>query len=98
MGRSETEIKEAFPLMYHIEIKSKALKELESIPRKVQKRILNTIDSLRVNPRPHGSIKLHGTTNRWRIRIGDYRILYTVDDVTEQVFIFRTLHRKDVYR
>lgn len=83
--------------MYRIEIKSKALKELERIPRQVQERILFTIDTLKVNPRPHGSIKLHGTKNRWRIRIGDYRILYTVDDVTEQVIIFRMLHRKDVY-
>ena len=64
---------------YKIEIKKSAIKELESIPSNDLKRILLKIKLFAENPRPIGCLKL-SSDNRYRIRQGDYRILYTVDD------------------
>lgn len=84
--------------MYRVEIKPKALKELDWFPPYLQIKAITAIDSLVINPRPLGSKKLHGASDRWRIRIGDYRILYKIDDRMKTVSVYRALHRKDVYR
>ncbi len=84
--------------MYHIEIKRQALKEIELLPEKVQIQIIDKIDVLKIDPRPSGSLKLQGSKDRWRIRVGNYRILYTIHDETKIVYIYRALHRKEVYR
>jgi len=84
--------------MYQLTIKRQALKEINSFPEKVQKQIILTIEELKTNPYPNGSKKLVGSIDRWRIRIGDYRILYKINNSMKQIFIFRVLHRKDVYR
>lgn len=84
--------------MYKVEIKRHALKEIDRLPQQVKERALQEIELLKSNPRPFGSIKLQGFEDRWRIRIGDYRILYTLDDSIKHVVIYRVLHRKEVYR
>ena len=81
---------------YKIEIKKSAVKELESIPSNDLKRILSKIKSLAENPRPIGSLKLSGD-DRYRIRQGNYRILYTIQDDILTIYIVKVGHRKDVY-
>ena len=84
--------------MYTVRFKKSAEKELEKLPTQIIKRISKAIDSLAVNPRPAGSKKLEGQKESlWRIRIGDYRVIYLVEDVIRIVEIRRIGHRKDVY-
>jgi mRNA interferase RelE/StbE len=81
---------------YKIEIKKSAIKELESIPSKDLKRIVEKIKLLAENPRPSGCLKLSGE-ERYRIRQGKYRILYAIKDDILTVYIVKVGHRKDVY-
>ena len=60
--------------------------------------VLRSIDALVSNPRPVGCRKLYGSENAYRIRIGDYRVIYTVDDDVLVVAIERVRHRREVYR
>jgi mRNA interferase RelE/StbE len=60
--------------------------------------VVKVIDSLAENPRPEGCAKLKGKGNIWRIIIGDYRIIYSIDDQIEIIEIYRVRHRKDAYR
>ncbi len=82
---------------YSIEVKKSAAKEIERLPRRDLSPILHKIHSLADNPRPHGCEKLSGQ-NQYRLRCGDYRILYTIEDKVLIVFIIKIGHRKDVYR
>ena len=84
---------------YKLLIKSSAAKELEAIGTKVDRqRIVEKTRGLTANPRPQGSEKLAGYTDRYRVRQGNYRIVYLVDDEHHEVTIFKIGHRKDVYR
>ncbi len=85
--------------MYTISIKPSALKEISKLPKPIIKKVENAIDNLAANPRPDGVKKLKGTTeNLYRIRIGNYRIVYIIDDVIRIVNISRVGHRRDIYR
>jgi mRNA interferase RelE/StbE len=84
--------------MYVVIFKKSAEKELERLPTQVIRRIGKAIDTLTENPRPSGSKKLEGQKESlWRIRIGDYRVIYLVEDVIKIVEIRRIGHRKDIY-
>jgi mRNA interferase RelE/StbE len=84
--------------MYAVRFKKSAEKELERLPRQIVRRIGKAIDSLAENPRPAGSKKLEGQKEAlWRIRVGDYRVIYLVEDVIKIVEIRRIGHRKDIY-
>ena len=82
---------------YKITIKKSAVKELEDIPKKDLRKIVKRIQSLAQNPRPQGSQKLSGQ-NRLRIRQGDYRVVYSVDDKDCIVDIVKIGHRREIYR
>jgi len=83
---------------YSVFIKPSALKELESVgSKKVRQRIVKRIQSLADDPRPYGYRKLSGS-DKYRIRCGDYRILFTVKDEELVVFVIKVAHRKEVYR
>lgn len=82
---------------YRIEIKKSAAKEIEQLPRKDMKAVIYVIGSLSDDPRPHGSKKLSGQ-EKYRIRCGDYRILYAIEDNVLIVYVVKVGHRKDVYR
>jgi len=82
---------------YKIEIKESAVKELNSIPKKDLKKIVQKIRSLSDNPRPNGCVKLSGR-ERYRIRQGDYRILYSIENEILVVYVMKIGHRKEVYR
>jgi mRNA interferase RelE/StbE len=80
-------------------LKRSAAKELEDIAPEVDRlRIVEKIRALAEEPRPPGCEKLAGRADRLRIRQGDYRIVYAVDDGERAVTVFRIAHRRDVYR
>lgn len=82
---------------YKLLIKPSAVKEIETIPRKDRARILQRIQGLADNPRPQGCEKLSGE-EKYRVRQGWYRIVYSVDEGARNVLVFKVAHRKDVYR
>jgi mRNA interferase RelE/StbE len=82
---------------YNILIKPSAVKEIESIPKKDRLRIVRKIQGLAIDPRPQGSEKLTGE-NRYRIRQGVYRIVYSVSDTELYIIVVKIGHRRDVYK
>jgi len=84
---------------YRILIKSSAAKEIEAVDTKAERRrIVARVQALAQEPRPHGSEKLAGYADRYRVRQGQFRIVYLIDDRRSEVTIFKVGHRKDVYR
>lgn len=83
--------------MYKVIIERKAVKEIDSLHDKIIQQVTDSIEQLKNNPRPHGVKKLVGDIG-WRIRTGDYRILYTIDDKQKLVTIYRVKHRREAYR
>jgi mRNA interferase RelE/StbE len=82
---------------YRLILTNSARKGLASLPRDVQERIGPEITALANDPRPHGCKKLGGS-DAYRIRVGNYRVIYTIDDVNLVVFVIGVGHRRDVYR
>ena len=84
---------------YRLLIKPSAAKEIEAVdPKKDRQRIVAGIRSLAEDPRPPGCEKLAGEADRYHIRVGRYRVLYSVGDGELLVVVVRVGHRKDVYR
>ena len=84
---------------YSVLIKTSAAKELEAVePRGVRTRIVSRIQAVGRNPRPPGSQKLAGESERYRVRQGSYRVVYGVDDERRVVEVVKIGHRRDVYR
>lgn len=83
-------------MRYAVSLKRSAEKELEGLPKKMHERVLKCLISLKGVPRPTGAKKLHGREG-YRIRVGDYRILYIVDDAEKKVEVFSIAHRREVY-
>ena len=85
-------------MSYNIKIHKQALKELEEIPKKGCSKIITAIDSLADEPRPIGCKKLKGEHDYiWRIRVGNFRVLYKIDDEIMIVEIGKIGHRKNIY-
>lgn len=85
-------------MSYTISIRKQALKELEHLSKRENQQIIKAIDELAENPRPHGCKKLKGEMEyMWRIRVGNYRVLYQIDDGLRIVEIRKIGHRKDIY-
>ena len=82
---------------YSLLIKRCAVRELEALPLKERRRIVRRIQVLAATPRPVGAEKLTGE-EKYRLRQGDYRILYTIDDAARAVVVFKIGQRGDVYR
>ena len=82
---------------YELLIKRSAAKELEALPTTNRRRVAAKIHALSVHPRPPGAEKLSGD-DKYRVRQGDYRVLYEIDDGGRTVTIVRIGHRRDVYR
>ncbi len=86
-------------MSYRILLEGRALKELEALPAALLKRVDVKLRALAEDPRPPGVTKLQGKEGQgWRIRVGDYRILYTVDDAARAVRVYRIKHRREAYR
>ncbi len=83
---------------YSLNFKPSVEKDLQSIPRAIITRILGRIDRLSAHPNPPQSTKLHGAERLYRLRVGDYRIVYEVDREAEQITVHYVRHRREVYR
>ena len=83
---------------YQIQIKKSAIKELSKLPKPTATRISRVIDGLKKNLYPKGYKKLKGSDNNYRVRVGDYRILYSVYDDVLIIEVVKIAHRKDVYK
>ena len=82
---------------YNTDFARSALKDLRRLDRRVVPRIVAEIEALRDDPRPDGCRKLVGSQDLYRIRVGDYRVVYSVNDCLLTVGIERVRHRKEVY-
>ncbi|MBN2023911.1 MAG: type II toxin-antitoxin system RelE/ParE family toxin [Pirellulales bacterium] len=85
-------------MTYRIEVKPSAADALTKIPRPHRQRIARKIDQLANNPRPRGAILLEGPSSLYRIRVGDYRVIYQIQDAALVVLVVRIGGRGDVYR
>jgi mRNA interferase RelE/StbE len=84
---------------YRVLYARSAKHELDKLPREVAARIAETVVHLKDDPRPVGSIKLKGTSvGDYRLRVGDYRVVYDVEDEAKSVIVVRVQHRREVYR
>ena len=83
---------------YTLTILPSALDQLAEIPRPDQNRIKERIDGLATDPRPPGAKKLQGESDLFRLRAGNYRVIYSIEDVRTIVLVIRIGHRRDVYR
>ncbi|MBF0179619.1 MAG: type II toxin-antitoxin system RelE/ParE family toxin [Magnetococcales bacterium] len=83
---------------YSIEISNTAYRDLKKLPKMVRDSIGKVIDSLAFHPRPDGCVKMAAMQDMWRIRVGDYRIIYSIQDDRLVVLIVKIGHRREVYR
>ena len=84
--------------MYEVYLEAAAERDLKRLTSEIFHRIIENINVLRMNPRPHGSRKIKTSKNDWRIRVGSYRIIYEVDDQSRAVKILRIRYRREAYR
>ena len=83
---------------YGVRFARSARKEIERLDSDIVARVFPRIEALGSNPRPPGCRKLRGTRNLWRIRVGEYRIVYEILDGAQLVDVIAVRHRKDAYR
>jgi mRNA interferase RelE/StbE len=83
---------------YRLEVKNKAIKELAKIRPEIGVKLLSSIESLASTPRPRQSRKMHLSKNSYRLKSGDYRVLYQIDDDARLITVYHVGHRRDVYR
>jgi mRNA interferase RelE/StbE len=83
---------------YTVVFARSARKELENLDPQVARRILKQVEALVAEPRPSGVVKLEGATDLWRIRVGQWRVVYRISDRDRLVDVIAVRHRSDVYR
>jgi len=84
--------------MYRVFLERAAERDLNRLSSEIHDRVITAIRALGSNPRPAGCRKLVGTKNDWRIRVGDYRVIYEIADAIRIVRVNRVRHRREVYR
>jgi mRNA interferase RelE/StbE len=84
--------------VYEVLIERRAERDLDRLPSDIFTRVQSALLNLAKQPRPPGCRKLTGSQNDWRVRVGDYRIVYAIDDHACVVHINRVRHRREVYR
>ena len=85
-------------MTYRLLFRPQVPKTLAALPVKIRQRVAAHINELPASPRPHGCTKLAGRPEEYRIRVGDYRVVYSIDDATRTVEIKIIAHRREVYR
>lgn len=85
-------------MAYNLEVLPTAKRQLDRLPADIQRRAADAINRLCENPRPVGAIKLTGNEGLYRVRSGDYRIVYRIEDSRLLVLIVKVGHRKEIYR
>lgn len=83
---------------YRVEIDKRAHKDLAALDKPVRLRVMDAINALADNPRPPGIKAMKGATDLYRLRVGDYRVIYTVQDQRLVVLVLEMGHRREVYR
>ncbi|NVM23665.1 MAG: type II toxin-antitoxin system RelE/ParE family toxin [Desulfobacterales bacterium] len=84
--------------MYEVLLERRAERDIKKLPEETFHRIIPHLKALSENPKPSGCRKITGSKNDWRIRIGDYRLIYEIDARAKAVKVMRIRHRKDAYR
>ncbi|HAB19185.1 MAG TPA: type II toxin-antitoxin system RelE/ParE family toxin [Verrucomicrobiota bacterium] len=84
--------------MYRVLLERAAERDLSRLSTAIHDRVIAAIQALATNPRPPGCRKLVGSKNDWRIRVGDYRVVYEIGDAIRVVRVNRVRHRREVYR
>jgi len=82
---------------YSLDVRKSAAKEIAALPKRDCRPVVEKIRALATDPRPHGAEKLTGD-EKYRIRHGDYRVLYEIDERAKRITIVRVAHRREVYR
>ena len=85
-------------MKYGVALAKAAKRDLQRLEKETQRRVANQLQILSETPRPPGVIKLRGAENEWRFRVGDYRIIYEIDDGEHLITVLRIRHRREVYR
>lgn len=85
-------------MKYTVRMNSRTCKELARLPGDMHRRVIRKLDALEANPRPVGVEKLSGTEDLYRVRVGDWRIVYAIRDRELVVIVIRIGHRREVYR
>ena len=85
-------------MTYRVELTNAAKRELLKLEANIRERVLAAIRALADNPRPSGCVKLEGRDGGYRIRVGDYRIVYHINDPALLVRVVKIAHRREVYR
>ncbi len=85
-------------MAYRVVLHRSAVRDIGNLSQPNRGRVMRAIDALATNPRPRGAKLLSGPDRRWRFRVGDYRVLYRVDDDRVVVVIVRVRHRSVAYR
>jgi mRNA interferase RelE/StbE len=83
---------------YSIVFARSARKELQNLDPPVTRRVMKHVEVLAINPRPAGVVKLEGTTDIWRLRVGEWRVVYRISDPEHLVDVIAVRHRRDAYR
>jgi mRNA interferase RelE/StbE len=86
------------PMTYDVAFKPSVEKDLKRVPKQVVARILERIEALAINPLPPGCAKLSGAERLYRIRVGQYRVVYGIDSEARVVTVHYVRHRREVYR
>lgn len=84
--------------MYEVYLEHAAERDIRKLPAEVFYRIIAHIKNLGENPRPFGCRKITGSKRDWRIRVGDYRVIYEIDEKAKVVRVMRVRYRKEAYR
>jgi mRNA interferase RelE/StbE len=84
--------------VYEVLLESRAERDLKKLPGEVFHRIIPPLKSLADNPKPKGARKISGSKNDWRLRIGDYRVIYEINERAKCVKVMRIRHRREAYR
>ena len=84
--------------MYEVYLERSAADDLRRLPRRLFDRIIARIGRLADDPRPAGCRKIEGSKSDWRIRIGEYRVIYEIDDDLDRVNVMRVRHRREAYK
>ena len=85
-------------MTYRIVVTATASKEFKRLDPQIQARVKTVLGALKEEPRPSGVKKLSGRDMDWRVRLGEYRILYEIDDSERRVTVWRIVHRSSAYR
>lgn len=85
-------------MVYHVKIAPAAKRQIKKLTKAIQKLIVERLEELAVDPRPPGVLKMEGEEGFYRVRVGDYRIIYEIQDRVLLIVVVKVGHRGDVYR